>query len=228
MNNCIVCEVIIGNEDRSISCDGCNGWCHINCGTGISARRYREILDQGVTFNWLCDNCISIRRNRTAAQLGIHTIQRDEPERQCVNPINAIVVTNDLDPVEYTIISTGSNKNKDILVDNKGYTYTKKNENSRGTTHWRCRFNNRLTLCKYKMKHLLPETSEYNSDTLQPCPVNRPHQHTCVRNLGKFILYEFNINYCIVINEIQILEFIYIIHMNVSYLCTPYTYIPYI
>ena len=98
MNNRLVCEVRISNEDRSISCDGCNAWCHINRGTRISARRYREIVDQGVTFNWLCDNCISIRRNRTAAQLGMHTLQRDERERQCVNPINpATVVSNDLD-----------------------------------------------------------------------------------------------------------------------------------
>ena len=62
------------------------------------------------------------------------------------------------------------------------------------------------------MKHLRPETSEYIPDTLKPCPANRPHQHTCIMNPGKLILYQFNIKYC-TINKIKIENFsIYLYH----------------
>ena len=132
---------------------------HINCGMGISVRRYTDIINQQLTLNWVCASCISIRRNRTAVELGHHTLQRDEPERQCSNPIEPNTGINDTEPLVYTLITNGSNKNKDILVDNMGYTYTK-NDNSRGTTHWRCRFNNKPTLCKYKLKHMCPGTSD--------------------------------------------------------------------
>ena len=129
------------------------------------------------------DICKGILHRRIAADYGPHTISMDIQEPRVVNPIPLPTPLVEDEPITYELIEAGTTKGNRIIVD-KGYSYTQKKDNRKGTVHWRCRYYSRPTMCKYIMKHKDPETEIYTTATLVPVPVRSPHPHTCTPIIG--------------------------------------------
>ena len=53
---CTTCKMEIGDEDKALTCDTCQQWCHINCG-GVSQEVYQMLLEDE-EVRWMCPSCI--------------------------------------------------------------------------------------------------------------------------------------------------------------------------
>ena len=61
MDFCLECNLVVSDDDLSVSCDACRRWCHIECGSGLTDSRYYEIIENnGGVFRWTCKACIEI------------------------------------------------------------------------------------------------------------------------------------------------------------------------
>ena len=171
-SNCITCHLVIDEHQRAVTCDRCTRWNHVTCGTGISIERYARMLE-GVVIQWVCLPCIVIQSGRSAQDMGDFTITEDTREPRVSNTIRQHIE----EPVRgYHFYSGSSRKGTRMLVDARGYIYSKKYDNKTHTTHWRCKYNNPPTKCLAKLKQI----SETEPVTMQPCPKHNPHTHICL------------------------------------------------
>ena len=69
MDLCIVCNSVVGNDQRAVSCDKCTRWTHTLCGTGISNARYNDMRN-GIHISWVCIPCREADNMRVAADYG--------------------------------------------------------------------------------------------------------------------------------------------------------------
>ena len=53
---CTTCNVEIEGEDKALTCDTCQQWCHIHCG-GVSQEVYQMLLEEE-EVRWMCPSCI--------------------------------------------------------------------------------------------------------------------------------------------------------------------------
>ena len=52
---CRVCLKTVGENQRAVSCDGCERWLHVNC-TDMESRTYKKFREQRI-FQWSCHKC---------------------------------------------------------------------------------------------------------------------------------------------------------------------------
>ena len=61
---CIVCARAVRSNSLAVSCDVCDNWCHIRCGTDISKDEYLSLQKES-DFFWICIKC---RRSEMSAR----------------------------------------------------------------------------------------------------------------------------------------------------------------
>ena len=142
------------------------------------------MIDGDIQIRWMREPCKSTLHQRSSMDYGPHSINRDIQEPPVVNTITPPSPPNPEDAITYTYLEASSIRGNGILIDNKVYSYTKKRDNTKNTTHWRRRYHSRPTMCKYNMKHIRPETAVFTIETLIPVPTRNPHQHTCTQISG--------------------------------------------
>lgn len=54
---CLKCHMPVTSRQQALQCDGCDGWQHRKCGTGINQNQYREAIRNEEDIEWKCTVC---------------------------------------------------------------------------------------------------------------------------------------------------------------------------
>ena len=57
MNLCTQCSSDVRPRQEALQCDICQRWTHRTCGTGMTRIFYRQLVRDGLDFNWNCPEC---------------------------------------------------------------------------------------------------------------------------------------------------------------------------
>ncbi|KAI0227998.1 hypothetical protein LSAT2_021486 [Lamellibrachia satsuma] len=57
-DNCVVCNKLVRPRQQALQCDDCDRWQHRVCQTGLTQRRYRQLVaDDSNSDIWQCSVC---------------------------------------------------------------------------------------------------------------------------------------------------------------------------
>ena len=163
--SCLYCFNEIYAHQSAISCNTCLEFCHISCDTGISDEAFVE-----GNIIWAClvcrTNSEEIRASHLSPLEPLRVIQEDALEVEDTRQHNHIPTT-----LSYQIIISGNQRKGELLLDNRGYSYSKKIDSRYTTVYWKCTHKNHPTLCK---------AGVFESGTsYTPTPIGNPHVHIC-------------------------------------------------
>ena len=66
MDLCMYCAFPVRPRQEGLQCDGCSGWQHRTCHTGISQSQYRTAVQAEEPIDWSCDLCMNTTTTTTA------------------------------------------------------------------------------------------------------------------------------------------------------------------
>ncbi|KAJ8037002.1 hypothetical protein HOLleu_17701 [Holothuria leucospilota] len=151
---CIHCSGTVQEEEKAIQCDGYSRWQHLGCNTGVTEEEYAGAVDEEGVIEWACVWCSSKAVEEGEPVAESTKVDAEPEEYDIPQPINESSLAEEaVNPqprttstVTYEVVASGTKRGRELLVDNRGYTFNVKRRRT-NATDWQCTVRQKNSRC---------------------------------------------------------------------------------